>query len=129
MKQVADGIRAIIQGLEMVADALENYEVVETTTTEVTVEAETEEPTQEAETPTPEAETPAQEAEPPKKRNGSKKTKEPTEADVRKLLSGKAQAGFTAEVKALLAKYGTTMISKLEEKDYAAVMQEAEGIK
>jgi hypothetical protein len=131
MKGIADGIRAVIQGLEILADVFEDMEVTTTTTieTEISVETEPEtadEPPQETESA--QEETP--EETPPKTRNSRKpKDTPPTEDDVRKLLSGKAQAGFTDEVKALLAKYGTTMISKLEEKHYAAVMQEAEGIK
>lgn len=46
--------------------------------------------------------------------------------DVRKLLSEKSRAGHTAEVKALLQKYGADKLSELSENHYAAVAAEAE---
>lgn len=46
--------------------------------------------------------------------------------DVRKLLSEKSRAGHTAEVKALLQKYGADKLSELSESHYAAVAAEAE---
>lgn len=46
--------------------------------------------------------------------------------DVRKLLSEKSRAGHTAEVKALLQKYGADKLSELAESNYAAVAAEAE---
>ena len=46
--------------------------------------------------------------------------------DVRKLLSEKSRAGHTAEVKALLQKYGADKLSELSENHYAAVVAEAE---
>ena len=121
MKQVADGIRAVISGLQMIADALENTEVGEP------IETTTEVETPPTETPD---ETPPKNTETSKKAVKPKKDEPPqiTETDVRKLLSGKAQAGFTKEVKELLAKYGSPMISKLDPQHYAAVMKEAEGI-
>lgn len=46
--------------------------------------------------------------------------------DVRKILSEKSRAGHTAEVKALLQKYGADKLSELSESHYAAVVAEAE---
>lgn len=46
--------------------------------------------------------------------------------DVRKILSKKSRAGHTAEVKALLQKYGADKLSELAESHYAAVVAEAE---
>ena len=63
-----------------------------------------------------------------------KTTKKPqtpdiTEDDVRKVLGDKSRAGFTAEVKALITKYGVDKVSQLDPAQYAAVIHEAEGIK
>jgi len=111
-QQMADGIRAVIAGLQIMADALEQPQ----TETPPAADPKADEPP-----PTAKEEKPPKETQP----------KEPpavTETDVRKLLAGKAKEGFTAEVKELLAKYGTSMISKLDPKHYAAVIEEAEGI-
>ena len=46
--------------------------------------------------------------------------------DVRKVLAERSRAGHTAEVKALLQKYGADKLSELSESHYAAVIAEAE---
>ena len=46
--------------------------------------------------------------------------------EVRKLLAEKSRAGHTAEVKALLNKYGAAKLSALDPDKYEAVMKEAE---
>lgn len=46
--------------------------------------------------------------------------------DVRKVLAERSRAGHTAEVKALLQKYGADKLSELSESHYAAVVAEAE---
>ena len=48
--------------------------------------------------------------------------------DVRKLLSAKSRAGYTAEVKQLLRKYGAEKLSDIRPEDYAALVAEAEVI-
>ena len=69
-------------------------------------------------------------AEPKKK--AAKKEPEPepektyTKEDVRKVLSGASQSGHRSEVIALLKKYGADNITALDEKNYAAVIAEAE---
>lgn len=45
---------------------------------------------------------------------------------VRKVLAERSRAGHTAEVKALLQKYGADKLSELSESYYAAVVAEAE---
>ena len=73
----------------------------------------------------PAAENPVQKE--PEKREASAPAKPAlTFIDVRKLLSEKSRAGHTAEVKALLQKYGADQISELSENHYAAVAAEAE---
>lgn len=47
--------------------------------------------------------------------------------DLRALLAEKSRAGHTAQIKALLQKYGATKLSELNPNTYAAVMKEAEG--
>ncbi len=49
-----------------------------------------------------------------------------TKEDVRKVLSGASQSGHRSEVIALLKKYGADNITALDEKNYAAVIAEAE---
>ena len=73
----------------------------------------------------PAAENPVQKE--PEKREASAPAKPAlTFIDVRKLLSEKSRAGHTAEVKALLQKYGADKLSELSESHYAAVVAEAE---
>ncbi len=61
-----------------------------------------------------------------------KKKQEPEKLDIkftdlRALLAEKSRAGHTAQVKALLQKYGAAKLSELNPNNYAAVMKEAEG--
>ncbi|MBM7713333.1 hypothetical protein JOC94_000299 [Bacillus thermophilus] len=49
--------------------------------------------------------------------------------EVRTLLAQKSQAGFTSDIKKLLEKYGATKLSEIEEKDYEALMKDAEELK
>lgn len=46
--------------------------------------------------------------------------------DVRALLAEKSRAGHTAEVKALLHKYGAEKLSEIDSSKYAALMADAE---
>lgn len=46
--------------------------------------------------------------------------------DVRRVLSAKSREGRTAEVKALIAKYGADKLSDLSPENYAALVAEAE---
>ena len=45
---------------------------------------------------------------------------------VRAVLAEKSQDGLTAEVRALLEKYGAQKLSAVDPKDYAALLKEAE---
>lgn len=47
---------------------------------------------------------------------------------VRGVLAGKSQAGYTAEVRAIVSKYGANRLSDIDPKDYAAVLKDAEAI-
>lgn len=78
------------------------------------------EPVTAAEAPprAPEAEAPAEE--PPAKTY--------TFTDVRKAFSAKAHDGHTAEVKALIAKYGADRLSGIREDDYTSLMADLEAI-
>jgi len=51
-----------------------------------------------------------------------------TMEDVRKALAAKSTAGFTAQVRELLKKHGAAKLSAIKESEYAAIMQEVEGI-
>jgi hypothetical protein len=46
--------------------------------------------------------------------------------DVRAVLAEKSRAGFTAEVRALLQKYGAAKLSLVDPKDYEALLKDAE---
>ncbi|MVX64251.1 DNA ligase [Clostridium chromiireducens] len=48
--------------------------------------------------------------------------------DVRAVLSEKSRNGYTADVKALLLKYGADKLSDINSKDYEALLAEAEVI-
>lgn len=48
--------------------------------------------------------------------------------DVRKALSAKSGAGFTAEVRALLEKHGGSKLSAIDEAEYASIMEEVQTI-
>lgn len=48
--------------------------------------------------------------------------------DVRHKLILAAQAGFSAEVKALITKYGADRLSEIDASHYAALLKEAESI-
>lgn len=45
---------------------------------------------------------------------------------VRSVLAQKSQAGFTAEVRAIIQKYGASRLSEINPKDFKAVLADAE---
>ena len=47
---------------------------------------------------------------------------------VRSVLAEKSQAGHTAEVRAIIGKYGASRLSEIDTKDYAAVLKDAEEL-
>lgn len=49
-------------------------------------------------------------------------------ADVRKALAEKSTAGYTAEVRALLEKHGSTKLSTIDPAEYSSMMEELEKI-
>ena len=51
-----------------------------------------------------------------------------TFTDVRKASSAKSHAGFTDQVKALIASYGADRLSAVKEEDYGRLMADLEGI-
>ena len=51
-----------------------------------------------------------------------------TFADVRKAFSAKSHAGYTAQVKELIGKYGADRLSDVKEADYPALMADLEVI-
>ena len=48
--------------------------------------------------------------------------------DVRKAFSAKSRAGYTEQVKALIASYGAKKLSGVKEEDYPALMADLEAI-
>lgn len=55
-------------------------------------------------------------------------TKSPTLEEVRAILAEKSQDGFTAEVRALLEKYGAKRLSEIDPANYKALLQDAEAL-
>ena len=51
-----------------------------------------------------------------------------TLVDVRTLLANKSRAGHTAEVRALLQKYGANRLSDIDPANYEALVHDAEGL-
>ena len=47
---------------------------------------------------------------------------------VRAVLADKSQQGFTADVRALLEKYGAPKLSQIDPANYAALLADAEGL-
>ena len=64
----------------------------------------------------------------PEKEVAEPEVKTYTFADVRKAFAAKSHAGHTAEVKALIVKYGAEKLSDIKETDYPALMAELEVI-
>ena len=56
-------------------------------------------------------------------------TKAVTLEQVRAALAEKSQQGFTANVRALLEKYGAPKLSQIDPANYAALLADAEGLK
>ena len=61
-----------------------------------------------------------------KKEEVKEEEKSYTLVEVRKIMAEKSRAGKTAEVRAALVKFGADKLSKLNEKDYAALVKEVE---
>lgn len=72
------------------------------------------------ETGLPEAPDPAREARPA--------AKALTLEQVRAVLAEKSRQGFTAEVRALLEKYGAPKLSRIDPANYAALLADAEAL-
>lgn len=51
-----------------------------------------------------------------------------TLADVRSVLADKSRAGFTAEIRELLEKYGADRLSKVDPANYVALKKDAEAL-
>lgn len=54
--------------------------------------------------------------------------KEITKEQVRGILAAKSSAGYSDEVRALLAKYGAKQLKQVDPKDYADLIKDAEAI-
>lgn len=79
------------------------------------------------------AEEPKKEASKAAKEKGEKPSKEPEEVitieQVRAVLAEKSQAGFTAQVKALLESFDANKLSAVKPEDYKDLMAAAQDIK
>lgn len=71
------------------------------------------------------------EAAPAEEEKPAQPEKEPVKysfTDVRKAFADKSHAGFTAQVKELISKYGASRLSDVKEEDYPALMADLEVI-
>jgi hypothetical protein len=48
--------------------------------------------------------------------------------DVRKVLAERSRAGYTAQIRELLHKYGASKLSAVDPKDYEALLFDVEGL-
>ena len=74
---------------------------------------------------------PAAKKEPPRQEEAAPQAEEPkgyTFMEVRKAFSAKSHAGYTEQVKALIASYGADKLSAVKEEDYPALMADLEAI-
>ncbi len=58
----------------------------------------------------------------------AKKAKAPTLEDVRTVLAEISRGGKTAEMKALLSKYGATRLSEVKAEDYSSILSDAKEL-
>lgn len=96
---VADGLRSLANSVQAVAEAITMGEPIRPTVQE---------------TPTAEPKT---------------TVKAVSLEAVRAVLAEKSQAGFTAEVRGLLEKYGALKLSQIDPANYVALLADAEGLK
>ena len=99
---VVEDLRSLADSLQAVADVMVSGEVPQSPVQPV---------------PDPVSQVPAP-AEPPKPAI--------TLEQVRTVLAEKSRAGFTAEVRTLLQKYGASKLSSVDPKDYQALLHDAE---
>ncbi|MCM3761059.1 rRNA biogenesis protein rrp5 [Alkalihalobacillus oceani] len=64
-----------------------------------------------------------------KKQQSVKAEKQISLEEVRAVLAEKSHDGFTAEVRALLQKYGASKLSEIDPSKYAALLADAEELK
>lgn len=118
MSEFTDGIGTVFAGVLQILQSLDPAiaeKVVEMVEQEKAKTAKTEE--KKAETEVKKEEPKAEEPE-----------KKYTFEEVRKAMSAKSGAGYTAEVRGLLEKYGASRLSEIKEADYAAIMEEVKTI-
>jgi len=96
---IAVNLRSLADSLQAMVSEMESNEPVDVSQTEVSVKA-----------PTPEE-------------------KPVTLEQVRAVLAEKSHDGFTAEVRALLEKYGASKLSQIDPSKYADLLAEAEALK
>ena len=110
LSQALDELIACGEGLIRTANAIRDMFTGEPEQEEKPVTAA--EPPQAEETAAPQAE----------------EQKKYTFAEVRKAFSAKSHAGYTEQVKALIASYGADKLSAVKEQDYPRLMEDLEAI-
>lgn len=99
--EVVTDLRSLADSLQAVADAMASNEPVDESRTETTAQVSTQKPEEKA----------------------------VALEQVRAVLAEKSHDGFTAEVRALLEKYGASKLSQIDPSKYAALLAEAEALK
>ena len=102
--QVTEDVQALADSLRELVEATQSGESEPVVTTEPTQGPKTE--------PEPQVE----------------EVKQPTLEEVRGLLARKSQEGKSAEVKALIEKFGASRLSEIQPESYLDLMAEAEGL-
>lgn len=104
---VVNDMRSLAESIQAVCDAFVSDEPAETSQTETPAAAPKESPNK------------------PEKADAVKQT-EITLEQVRGVLADKSRSGKTAEVRAIIQKYGADRLSGIDPKDYPAVLADAE---
>lgn len=104
---VVNNMRSLADSIQAVCDAMASDEPAETPIQEESIAEPTEQP---------------KKAEKPK----AEKQPEITLEQVRGVLADKSRSGKTAEVRAIIQKYGADRLSEIDPKDYPAVLKDAE---
>jgi len=101
LHDVVSNLRSLAESVQAVADTMAANEPAEAAQPELSASAKVEKPA----------------------------TKEVTLEQVRAKLAEKSQLGFTANVRTLLEKYGAPKLSQIDPANYAALLEDAEGLK
>ena len=104
---VVGAMRSLADSIQAVCDAMESESLSDNGGEQETVKKKTEETKEEV-------------------KKEEKESPSLTLEKVRAVLAEKSRAGGTAEVRAIIQKFGAKRLSEIDPKDYAAILKEAE---